>query len=83
MRDILDAKHAKPLPVAMEKIILDRYKWQRKTEEFIAEKVSDAILDKYLFDGKCNNFVKKLSPTAQETFTMKYHRKGYLAGLFK
>ena len=30
LRDILDAKHEKLLPVAMEKLILDCYKWQKK-----------------------------------------------------
>ena len=59
LRDILDAKHAKSLPVAMENFILDRYKWKQKTIDFIAENVSDAILDNSFLSGICNNFIKK------------------------
>ena len=69
LRNILDAKHAKSLPVAIEKLILDCYKWKQKTEEFIADNVSNVIVDKSFLDGKCNNFVKK-------NHWLIYHRPG-------
>ena len=88
LKDMLDTNHAKSLPVAMDKFILDRYKWKQKTEDFIVENVSDAILDRSFLGGKCNNYLQKKTlvddpPPTRNCSLRDLIEKDYLAGLFK